>query len=100
MRRPGPAAIRTTTFAFACAAAASVTVASAGAAWAERAPFPTWQAGQRVYFSGTPELPALAPGLARLQQGSEAQLIVVMVDIADRGGVGRSGDGYSNAAGD
>ncbi len=99
MLRPGPAAARTTAFTLACAVAASVTLASAGVAGAERAPFPTWRAGQRVYFSGTPELPALAPGLAQLQQGSDVQLIVVVVDIADRGGVGRSGDGYSNAAG-
>ncbi|MCC6999185.1 MAG: hypothetical protein IT370_31530, partial [Deltaproteobacteria bacterium] len=98
MRRPATARVRVLALSTAAVAALAV-VTLATPAGAERAPFPTWQASQRVYFSGTPELPALAPGLAQLQQGSDVQLIVVVVDIADRGGVGRSGDGYSNAAG-
>ena len=98
MRRPATARVRVLALSTAVVAALAV-VTLATPARAERAPFPTWQASQRVYFSGTPELPALAPGLAQLQQGSDVQLIVVVVDIADRGGVGRSGDGYSNAAG-
>src|SRR5262245_363698 len=81
------------------AALAGVTLLIPTAASAKRSPLPPWLgAGQHVYLlAGKTPAAQLMVNLSGWAPPSGAQIIVVLVDVADREGTG-SADAYGNPA--